>query len=458
VRDRLVDVVDTLAAENGGDRLVESIVGSINENTVTVIATLTDPDIRPMGATELTRLWRNRIGEMAGLESLRFEFDRGGPGSGAALTIELAHRDVDVLDQAGQELAAALGRFSNVKDIDDGFTPGKRQLDFEMLPDGRSLGLTAQDVARQLRSSFYGAEAIRQQRGRNEVRVMVRLPRAQRASAFDIEELTVRTPGGRDVPLRQVAKVTQGRAYTNILRRDGRRTIHVTADVDPSSQTEQVIATLRQDVLPALAAEFPGLSYGFEGHQAEMRDSLGSLKTGFILAMLAIYALLAIPFGSYVQPVIVMMSIPFGIVGAVIGHLLMGYSLSVMSMMGIVALSGVVVNDALVLIVFANRRRAAGVPAVEAVRLAGVRRFRPVILTTLTTFGGLAPMIFETSRQARFMIPMALSLGFGILFATGITLLLVPCLYVMADDVRHLIVPGAPEDRGVREIPGGAVA
>jgi len=436
VRDRLVARMNQIADENGGEQLIKGVRGSIRDNQVTVIAYLTDTETRPIGTTEVTQLWRRQVGQFIGLESLRFEFDRGGPGSGAALTVELAHRDVNVLDRASQQLAASLAQFSNVTDIDDGFTPGKQQLDFEMLPEGRSLGLSASEVARQLRSAFYGAEALRQQRARNEVKVMTRLPKAQRVSEYNVEELTIRTPHGVDVPLRQVAQVKRGRAYTTITRRDGRRTVQATADVDPPSEAERIIATLKASVLPTLVRDFPGLSYSFEGHQADMRESISSLLMGFVLAVLVIYALLAIPFGSYAQPLVVMMSIPFGIVGAVIGHLLMGFSLSVMSMMGIVALAGVVVNDALVLIVYANKQRAAGASAHAAIHMAGIRRFRPIILTTLTTFGGLAPMIFETSRQARMMIPMALSLGYGIVFATLITLLLVPCFYSIVEDVK----------------------
>lgn len=438
VRDRLLKVVNEIIDEHGGSKLSEGVLAAIKENQVEVDVYLTDPEVRPISTSELTRLWRERTGEIRGLESLKFEADRGGPGSGASLTVELAHRDTRTLDLASQSLAASLGRFGNVKDIDDGFTPGKQQLDFKILPDGRSLGLTASEVARQVRSAFYGAEALRQQRGRNEVKAMVRLPEAERISEYDVEELIIRTPAGTDVPLRQVARVQRGRAYTNITRREGRRTVMVAADVVPQGQTTQVIKTLTESVLPELMRDYPGLSYSFEGHQAEMRESLSSLKVGFVLALLMIYALLAVPFRSYIQPAIVMVSIPFGIVGAVMGHLIMGYNLSVVSLMGIVALSGVVVNDALVLIDFANLQRAAGAAAHEAIRSAGVRRFRPIILTTLTTFGGLAPMIFETSRQARFMIPMALSLGYGILFATAITLIMVPCLYLIVQDVRGL--------------------
>lgn len=436
---QLVAEAEKTAEVNGGKKLIKGIFALIDENVVEVTVYLTDPDIRPISTTELTQLWRERVGPIPGLERLRFESDRGGPGRGAALTIELSHRDIEVLDRAGEALAVKLADFSNVKDIDDGYTPGKRQLDYSLTEEGHSLGLTQQVLARQLRNAFYGAEAVRQQRGRNEVRVKVRLPREQRVRQYDLEQLLIRTPQGTDVPLAQIARVKPGRSYTTISRRNGRRTVTVTANVEPMSQTSQVMATLESDVLPQLADGFPGLSYGWEGRQQDMKESIESLYTGLFLALFAIYALLAIPFGSYYQPIIVMIAIPFGIVGAVLGHMLMGYALSLMSMMGIVALSGVVVNDSLILIDYANRQRRKGASPFDAIHQAGGRRFRPILLTTLTTFGGLAPMIFETSRQARFMIPMAISLGFGILFATSITLVIVPCLYLMAEDVRRVI-------------------
>ena len=366
-----------------------------------------------------------------------FEADRGGPGAGAALSVELSHRNIEVLDKASSKLAMILSDFPNVKDIDDGYTPGKEQLNFTIRPEGQSLGLTAQEVARQVRNAFYGAEALRQQRGRNEIRVRVKFPKEQRISEFDIEQLLIRTPAGTDVPLMQVADVDRGRSYTSITRRNGRRTVMVTANVEPIDQSGQVIDTLKAEILPQLMKDYPGLGFAWEGQQADMQESMQSLYRGFLLALGAIYAMLAIPFRSYIQPLIVMIAIPFGIVGAVLGHQIMGYSLSLMSMMGIVALSGVVVNDSLVLIDYSNRLvRNEGLSAFKAMHQAGVRRFRPIMLTTLTTFGGLAPMIFETSRQAQFMIPMALSLGFGILFSTLITLVIVPCLYVMLSDVH----------------------
>jgi multidrug efflux pump subunit AcrB len=401
---------------------------------------LTDPDIRPISTTQLTQLWRERLGPIPGLESLRFEADRGGPGRGAAITVELSHRDIDVLDRASEALAQTLEDFPNVKDIDDGYTPGKRQLDYSLTEEGHSLGLTQQALARQLRNAFYGAEAVRQQRGRNEVRVKVRLPREQRVRQYDLEQLLIRTPQGTDVPLAQIAEVKPGRAYTAINRRNGRRTVTVTANVEPISQTSQVKDSLETEVLPQRTRNFPGLSYAWEGRQQDMMESTSALLSGLLLALFAIYALLAIPFRSYYQPIIVMIAIPFGIVGAVLGHIIMGYSLSLMSMMGIVALCGVVVNDSLILIDYANRQRSQGASVFDAIHKAGGRRFRPILLTTLTTFGGLAPMIFETSRQARFMIPMAISLGFGILFATSITLIIIPCLYLITEDLRKVLL------------------
>jgi len=442
VQDKLCVAMTAVAAENGGDRLLTGVFSKISENQVEVSAYLTDAGVRPLNTAEVTRLWREKLGPVVGLESLRFESDGGGPGSGAALTVELSHSDIHVLDQASADLAEGLAGFSNVKDIDDGYTPGKQQLDFSIKAEGQSLGLTSAEVARQVRNAFSGAEALSQQRGRNEVTVRVRLPENERTSEYHVEHLMIHTPAGIFVPLAEIATVERGRAYTSISRRDARRTVTVSADVEPMGETGQVQAALNSSLLPELARKYPGLSYGYQGRQADMKESMQSLIGGFVLSMLAIYFLLAIPFRSYSQPLIVMIAIPFGIVGAVFGHLLMGYNLSLMSMMGIVALAGVVVNDSLVLIDYANRQQQEGASPADAIRISGLRRFRPIILTTLTTFGGLAPMIFETSRQARFMIPMALSLGFGILFATVITLVLVPCLYLLIEDVHQLMGPG----------------
>jgi len=346
------------------------------------------------------------VGVIPGLEYIKFESDAGGPGRGAALSVELSHQKMDLLERAGADMAEALSFYPNTKDIDDGFSPGKQQIDFKIKPEARSLGLEAREVARQIRHAFYGAEALRQQRGRNEVKVLVRFPRQERISEYNLEEMVLQTPKGSEILLRDAVYISRGRSYTDINRRNGQRIVTVTADVSPRSQAGQILNSIKAEILPELQRKYPGLAYSFEGRQADQKESMQSLFRGLLMAMILIYAMLAVPLNSYIQPLIIMIAIPFGIVGALIGH--------------------VVVNDSLVLIDFANRRRRTGMTPLEAIQASGLHRFRPIILTTLTTFGGLAPMIFETSRQARFLIPMALSLGFGVVFATLITLILVP--------------------------------
>ncbi len=435
---KLMASARTTIDKNGGEKLVEGIYSSINDNSVEVRLYLTPPKVRPISTAETTRLWREETGPVAGLETLKFESDAGGPGRGAAMSVELSHQNMDLLEKASAELAEALGYYSNVTDIDDGFSPGKQQIDFKIKPEARSLGLEAREVARQVRHAFYGAEALRQQRGRNEVKVMVRLPRNERITEYSLEEMILKAPNGTEIPLSEAVAVSRGRAYTDITRRQGRRIVTVSADVTPRSQAGQILESVKTDSLPGLQRKYPGLAYSFEGQQADQRESLQSLVKGLGAAMLVIFAMLAIPLNSYIQPIVIMLAIPFGIVGAVVGHMIMGYSLSIMSVFGLVALSGVVVNNSLVLIDFANRRRNAGMTPLEAIHISGIHRFRPIILTTLTTFGGLAPMIMETSRQARFLIPMALSLGFGVVFATAITLILVPAFYLILEDLKSL--------------------
>jgi multidrug efflux pump subunit AcrB len=250
----------------------------------------------------------------------------------------------------------------------------------------------------------------------------------------------ISTPEGTDVPLMDVVEIVESEAFTTINRRDGRRVITISLDVEPAGAVSQVMESVENNVLPQLRADFPGITWSFEGSQADMRESTQVLWGGFVIAMLIIYSLLAIAFGSYAQPLIIMIAIPFGIVGAVIGHIILGYDLSLISLMGIIALSGVVVNDSLIMIDYANKERK-NKPGFEAIHEAGLRRFRPIILTTLTTFGGLTPIILETSRQAHYLIPMAISLGFGILFATAIILVIVPCLYMILEDLLPKKLP-----------------
>lgn len=394
-------------------------------------------DQRKLRAAEFARQWRKKLENVAGVDRLTFKFETG-PSAGEAIAVELSHPDNNVLRTAAEQLAAKLADFKGAYDIDDGFEDGKEQLDLVLRPEARSVGLTEFEVAKQIRAAFYGAEAVRQQRGRDEVRVYVRLPRQERESEFNFEEMVLRTPMGGEIPLSQVAEVKRGRSYVSIKRIDGRRAIVVTSNVDESQgNANEIMAAIRTTLIPELEKTYPQLVITEGGEQREQKEVNKSLVAGAGLALLAMLALLAIAFRSYLQPIIIMLAIPFGVVGAILGHLVMGYDLSLMSAMGIVALSGVVVNDSLIFIVAINENRAMGMSPIDGVIAGGHRRFRPIILTSLTTFFGLAPMILETSVQARFLIPMAVSLGFGVMFATFITLILVPAAYLILEDVKR---------------------
>jgi len=440
VEQLLVQKAHEVIEENGKDFLSTGIFSQVRDNHVRVRLYLTDPDIRPLNTSEVTNIWRNKTGTIPGLENISFESDRGGPGSGKNLTVSLSHRDINMLDRAGEDLAKSLSGYPIVHDIDDGSAKGKKQFDITLSPAGKRMGLTSREVANQIRHAFQGVSAVKNQRGRSEVTVRVLLPEEERMSESTFEELVILAPVG-EIQLRDAVKIITGRAYTSIKRINGRREISVTANVRPPSQAENIVKDMQQEILPDLLGKYPGLSYSFKGHQADIKESISALLRGLGMALLCIFALLAIPFKSYLQPFIIMFCIPFGMIGAIAGHLIMGYALSVMSLFGLIAMSGVVVNDSLVLIDLTNQRCREGFPALYAVHSAGIQRFRPILLTTLTTCGGLAPIITETSRQARFLIPMAISLGFGILFATFITLLMVPCLYMILEDIKGLFVP-----------------
>jgi len=435
-----------LAADKieNGDQLIRGIfaeVGKGGSHKAVVRSYLAPPEIRNdiMSTDGFSDRWRAKTGELIGVESVIFESDSGGPGSGSGITIELTHRDIAVLEQASIKIAAVLAAYPIAKDVTNGMSLGKQQLDFSLLPEGESLGLSPLSVARQVRNAFYGSEALRQQRGRNEIKVMVRLPESERVSGQDLHDFLIWTDQGRAIPLHEIVQIDRGRAFTEIKRRDGRRNVQITANVTPRSQAGAIVNDLKASTLPDLVQQYPGLQYSFQGRQADMAESVGSLKLSFIFAVLAIYAMLAIPFKSYILPLIVIVSIPFGIIGAIFGHLIMGYGLSILSLLGIVALSGIVVNDSLVLISQAvDLEQHQHLTPKEIIKTAAIQRFRPIILTTLTTFGGLMPMILETSRQARILIPMAISIGFGIVFATLITLVLIPSLYLVINDCKKL--------------------
>ena len=396
------------------------------------------PDERDMTAAEVIELWRDEIGDIEGVDQITFEAERGPGGWRQDISVDLSHSDIEVLERASETFMERVKLFEATRDVNDNYERGKAQFDFRLRTEARNLGLTSSEVGSQLRDAFYGAIAMRQLRGMNEIEVRVKLPREERKDIFHLEDFVIQAPGGTQVPLLEVVEIDQGEAFTSINRRDGRRVVSVGMDVEPKRATGQVMASLQGEVLPRLRADFPGITWTFQGTHAEMTESTEVLWGGFALAMVVIYALLAIAFGSYVQPLIVMAGIPFGIVGAVIGHIILGYDISLISLMGVVALSGVVVNDSLIMIDYANRKRRGG-SAFDAIHQAGLRRFRPIILTTLTTFGGLTPIILETSRQAHYLIPMAISLGFGIIFSTSIILILVPCLYMILEDIVEAV-------------------
>lgn len=407
------------------------------QNFIDIEIVMKPPNERDMTAQDVIELWRDEIGEIAGVDQITFEAERGPGGAAQDISVDLSHSDINVLEKASQAFVEQVESFANTRDVNDNYNKGKLQLDFKLLPEARNLGLTSTEVGQQIRNAFYGALAMRQLRGNNEVEVRVKLPLEERRDIYNLEDFLIRTPDSTEVPLLDVVTVEQREAFTSINRRNGRRVVTVGMDAVPASAVTQVLESLNQEVLPQLRADFPGITWSFEGSQADMRESTGTLWGGFALAMMIIYALLAVAFGSYIQPLIVMAAIPFGIIGAVIGHILLGYDLSLVSLMGVIALSGVVVNDSLIMVDYANRKRS-DQSVFEAIHEAGIRRFRPIMLTTLTTFGGLTPIILETSQQANNLIPMAISLGFGIIFATSIILLIVPCLYMILEDAFAL--------------------
>ncbi|SHI64193.1 Multidrug efflux pump subunit AcrB [Tangfeifania diversioriginum] len=405
------------------------------QNFIDVEIVMKPPDQRDMTAQEVIELWRDEIGDIEGVDQITFEAESGPGGFQQDISVDISHSDIEVLEKASQAFFTQMEEFEATRDVNDNYNKGKTQYDFRLLPEGRSLGLTPGDVGRQLRNAFYGALSMRQMRETNEIEVRVKLPLEERKDIYHLEDLTIRTPDGTEVPLLDVVSLEQGEAFTTINRRDGRRVVTVGMDVEPANAVTRVLRSINEEVLPQLRNDYPGITWTFQGSQAEMRESTQVLWSGFAMALLIIYALLAIAFRNYYQPLIVMTSIPFGIIGAVIGHILLGYDLSLISLMGVIALSGVVVNDSLIMIDFANRQRGE-MSVFDAIHEAGLRRFRPIILTTLTTFGGLTPIILERSMQAQYLIPMAISLGFGIVFATSIILVLVPSLYMILEDLR----------------------
>jgi multidrug efflux pump subunit AcrB len=434
-----------------------NVVGRWGENRADVNFYLVEPDKRDFTEETFATLWRSEIGELPGVDSIYFEWEEG-PGSGAGLTVELSHPSREVLETAATELATALGTFDGVTDIEDGFSEGKRQIDVELTPEGRAMNLSPEYVGRQVRHAFYGAEAVRFQRGRHEMRVMVRLPEEERRSLADVEDLIIRAPDGSEAPLSQVARLRFATSYQEINRVDGQRVFNVTCNVVPEIvNVNDVRAELEAEILPQLAADHRGLTYEFSGRQREERRAMDQLRLGLAIAIICIFAPLAALFRSYGQALIITLIIPFGVGAALLGHIILGYDLSVVSVFGMIALCGLVVNGGIVLNQEINRLMIEdGMSGHDAIINATRRRFRPILLTSLTTFAGLAPMIFETSSQARFLVPMAIALGFGTFFSVPVVLLLPACLRSVARDLASPVASN--QERATAPSPAEPVA
>jgi multidrug efflux pump subunit AcrB len=382
--------------------------------------------------------WRKLIGEIPGLERLQFATLEGGP-AGNPIDIQLRGQDFDQLELAAAELKAEIATYPGTFDITDNFKPGKQEKKIRVKEGARSIGITMRDLARQVRQAFYGDEALRIQRGRDDVKVMVRYSDKERRSIAGIEDMRIRTMDGQQIPIEEVADITPGRSYSVVSRIDRKRTISVLSDIEEDvANASVIVADLKANFLPGLVERYPGLTYTLEGQEKRTRESLDSIKSGYFLAMMGIFLLLASQFRSYFQPVIIMMAIPFGLIGAIMGHLILGMEFTIVSVFGIVALSGIVVNDSLILIDFINRAVRSGMEVEKAVVQSGRARFRPVLLTSVTTVAGLFPLLLERSFQAQFLVPMAVSLCFGLMVATVLTLLYVPALYLIVEDIINL--------------------
>lgn len=407
-----------------------------------VTVELSPSERRAIGAKEIANRWRELTGAIPGVEELTYTGEMRNFGD--PIAVELRGEEIEQLKGAASELAAALARYPGVSDIRDSHRDGKQQFEIEIRPEAEALGLSVQDVGRQVRQAFYGAEVQRIQRGSDEVKVMVRYPAAERRSLRDVETLRIRLPDGRAVPFPSVASATLGRGAASLRRIDGERRVQVTADLDEmQANAVEIAEAIENDVMPQILGRYPEVRWGFQGEQKEMKEAMGSLRIAALVAVLSIFTLIAVPLRSYSQAIVIMLTVPFGYVGAVLGHWVIGYQMSFLSMIGIMACAGVVVNDSLVLVSFMNRLREMGHSVHEAAILAGGRRFRPILLTSATTFAGLLPVMLERSTQAKFVIPMAISLGFGVLVATFFTLLMIPAAMVIVEDLRQAALRGS---------------
>ena len=416
-----------------------AITNNIDPSVAEVNIELISLDFRKSSAKEIMDRWREKTGDIPGVKSLLFQSSI--MSAGKAIEYNLSSTDEYELENAIIDFKELLKRYDGVTDIVDDFEKGKMELKFKLKPLAESYGLSVSDLANQVRQGFYGMEILKLQRGNDEVTVKVRYPRDERNSISDIEDIMIRTKKGAEIPFSDIAEVEMGRGFSKIIRLDRSRVITVSANVNTEIVSENKInAEISLELEKMFSERYNNVSFTKGGSQKQQQESMASLGKGFLVALFVIYLLLAIPFKSYIQPLVIMSAIPFGIIGAIVGHLVMGYTVSLISGLGIVALSGVVVNDSLVLVELINEfHRDKGHSLYDSIVLAATKRFRPIMLTSLTTFLGLLPMIFETSLQARFLIPMAISLGFGVIFATGITLIFIPSGMMFLEDIKKMV-------------------
>jgi multidrug efflux pump subunit AcrB len=442
---RVQDALWAVDAEVSEEQGLESgaVVSSLlsfarGETSGQIITELVKDDDAVIAGPEVLRRWREKTGEIPGVKQLGF---RGatGPGGGPALSIQLIGANIKQVARASQELERRIRQYEGVYDVRNSYERGRPEIKLNIKPEAEALGLSLQDLARQVRAGFYGEEVQRVQRGQDEVKVMVRFPKDERDSVGYLDDMRIRTPAGGRVPFHAVAEVELTESPLFIRRFDRERAVRVSAEVDKEKyEPEKILADIMEKELPEVLSQFSGVRSRLSGASQQAQEVQTDMLKGALLALFLIYALMAVPLRSYSQPLIIMSVIPFGVIGAMLGHLLLDIPVSMTSFFGIIALSGVVVNDSLILVDFVNKERKAGLPLAQAVREGARVRFRPILLTSMTTFLGLAPItLFEKSLQAQLVIPMAASLAFGIVFATIITLVLIPSLYLILDDTKR---------------------
>lgn len=437
IEDALMRVNEQIKDEEGEGVVRHTNVWLQGTTSGMIMSELQKGEERDIDGFGIINRWREETPEIAGVKAINFQGSIGG-GGGFDVEFQLAGDDLDQLSAAANELKEVLGQFDGVFDIEDTFGAGNDEIILETKPLATAMGITLSDLANQVRYAFYGAEAQRIQRGDEEVRVMVRYPIDERQSVGNLEDMKLRTTDGALIPFTELADIRFAKGYNTITRIDRERSVRVRARVDKDRvEPFEVVQKVREKHIQPILDNYPSVSFQLEGASQDEAEATNSLAIGFVLALFAIFALMAVPLKSYSQPLIIMSVIPFGMIGAVIGHWIIGMPISILSLFGIIALAGVVVNDSLVMVDYVNQARRDGVALRQAVQDAGSARFRAIILTSLTTFFGLLPIVLEKSLQAKMVIPMAISLAFGILFATVITLLLIPCLYLILDDTKR---------------------